>query len=32
LAKKLELSKGNINISVERGEIIAKEGDYKLEQ
>ncbi len=30
LAKKFELSKGNISISVERGERIAKDGAYKL--
>jgi hypothetical protein len=32
LAKKLELSKGNISVSVERGEMIAKAGNYSLEQ
>ena len=32
LAKMFELSKGNISISVERGERIAKEGKYSLEQ
>lgn len=32
LAKKLELSKGNISISVERGEMIAKAGKYFLEK
>ncbi|HPQ28147.1 MAG TPA: hypothetical protein PLQ82_06675 [Desulfobacteraceae bacterium] len=32
LAKRLELSKGNISVSVERGEMIAKAGNYSLEQ
>jgi REP element-mobilizing transposase RayT len=31
LAKRLELSKGNISASVERGEMIAKDGNYSLE-
>jgi putative transposase len=31
LAKRLELSKGNISASVERGEMIAKHGNYSLE-
>ena len=31
LAKKLELSKGNISASVEQGEMIAKDGSYFLE-
>jgi len=30
--KKLELSKGNISVFVERGEMIAKAGDYSLEE
>ena len=32
LAKQLELSNGNISVSVERGEMISKAGNYSLEQ
>ncbi len=32
LAKKLEMSLANIGFSVERGESIAKEGNYSLER
>ena len=32
LAKKLEMSLSNIGFSVERGESIAKRGDYSLEK
>lgn len=32
LAKKLEMSLSNIGLSVERGELIAKEGNYSLEK
>jgi putative transposase len=32
MAKKLEMSSANIGLSVERGELIAKEGNYSLEK